>query len=44
MGEPKDFIRVKLKINRRLLDMSDLVNDGVVYTAEILPDGTINHY
>ena len=44
-GKPKNFVKIKLKVKRRLAtEMSDLINDGVDYDAVVLPDGTIKLY
>ena len=44
-GDPKNYLRIKLKVSRRLAsEMADLINDGVEYDAVILPDGTIKLY
>jgi hypothetical protein len=31
-------------MTRRLLDLASLINNGISYTYEILPDGTIKLY
>lgn len=37
----KTVLKLKLKVQRRLLDFSSLINSGVDYEYEILEDGTI---
>lgn len=40
-GDPSSFISLNLNVNRRLQSYSSLVNNGLPYTAQVMPDGTI---
>lgn len=40
-GDPSSFISLNLKVNRRLQSYSTMMNNGLPYTATIMPDGTI---
>jgi hypothetical protein len=37
-------LKIQLKVSRRLLQIADLINNGVSYTYVILSDGTIKLY
>ena len=44
-SDPSKFINVNLKMSRRRLeDVSNLINNGVGFTSQVLPDGTIKLY
>lgn len=38
------ILRVKLKVNRRVMQVNTYVNDGITYTYEILSNGSIKLY
>ena len=41
----EEILKVKLQVTRRLLnEVTDLINNGISYTYEILSDGTIKLY
>jgi hypothetical protein len=40
----QDILKVKLKVKRRLLDVTGLINNGISYRYEILADQTIKLY
>ncbi len=44
-SDPTNFIRVNLKMTRRrLADVSNIINNGIGFTAVVLADGTIKLY
>lgn len=40
-GDPSQFISLNLNVNRLLQSYSSMVNNGIPYTAQVMPDGTI---
>jgi hypothetical protein len=40
-ANPKSFISLNLKVNRRLQDYSTMMNNGLPYSATVMDDGTI---
>lgn len=44
LGDPTQFINVNLQMTRRLLDVSNIVNNGISFKAVVMPDGTIKLY
>jgi hypothetical protein len=40
-GDPTKFIKIKVVVTRLLQGSSSLINNGVTFSAIVLPDGTI---
>jgi hypothetical protein len=40
-GDPTQFISLNLKVTRLMQGYSEMINGGLPYSAQVMPDGTI---